>query len=196
MVLPRNNPFAAERLDALEFRPQGVSWEELVARFRQWNYRGLIVGPEGRGKTKLLRRLYDWCREQGQPAGALRLAFAQRRITKQQRAFVADLPDDAVLFVDSLEQLDWIGWWRLRGMTRRLQGLVATSHWRGRLPVLLECRTSLSLLEELVAELTGGDNHSQDMLSQLFDKHRGDVRRCLRALYDWKSVDKETAGNC
>ncbi|HMP79533.1 MAG TPA: hypothetical protein PKD54_08785 [Pirellulaceae bacterium] len=188
MVLPRHNRFAAQHLDALVYCPLNESWEQLTSRLADMNFRALIVGPEGRGKSTLLRGLSAWWMDRGYPAGTLRLAWGQRRLTLPQLDSVEKLPDEAILFVDSLEQLSWFGWRQLKAKSNRLRGILATSHRGGRLPILIECRTTLQLLIDLVKRLTGSaDELDSDFLRALFVRHRGDIRRCLRALYDWES---------
>jgi hypothetical protein len=69
--------------------------------------------------------------------------------------------------------------------TRRAGLLVATLHRPRLLPTLIECRTDLGLLRELVAELAPADAPLlEPRLDELFERHRGNIRLCLRELYD------------
>lgn len=185
MVLPRDNPFRSECMERLPFRLPGLSWNDLIDRWRQLNGRGLLVGPEGHGKSTLLRAMSEWWVGEGHRSLWLRLTFRQRRLTPMQVQSLQQLPDEAAVWVDSMEQLDWWGWRQLRRLTCRLRGLVATSHRPGRLPTLLRCTTSVELLEQLVAELHPPHNRASPLsLAPLFASHRGNIRECLRALYD------------
>src|SRR5437868_15544127 len=64
-VKARDNPFAADRVLRVRYRPQGWTWEQLLARLEQLDYRGAIVGPEGRGKTTLLEDLGERLKGRG-----------------------------------------------------------------------------------------------------------------------------------
>jgi len=178
-----DNPFSAERIDALTLRPRGWTWDGLLARLEELDHRAAVVGPQGSGKTTLLIELER----------RVALATPRIRIDARDPRPVADAfrraPPDAVagrvVLVDGSERLGWFSWWRLRLGWRRAAGLVVTRHAPGRLPTLVEMRTDPALLRELVAELTPGEVDRMGIdLDGLFRRHRGDVRSCLRALYD------------
>jgi hypothetical protein len=84
------------------------------------------------------------------------------------------------VFVDSAEQLGWLGWRELRRLTVAAGALLITTHRRGHLPTVFVCRTSPELLGELVRELTGEPRDC----SALWRRHRGNIRLALRELYD------------
>ena len=63
---PRDNPFTADRLEALPFRlPGGLTWDALLDRCAAAKWRGAIVGPHGSGKTTLLEQLLPRVRARG-----------------------------------------------------------------------------------------------------------------------------------
>ncbi|HSN54305.1 MAG TPA: hypothetical protein VLT32_06515, partial [Candidatus Sulfomarinibacteraceae bacterium] len=94
-------------------------------------------------------------------------------------------PDHAIL-LDGAEQLGWWGWRQVRRATAVAGRLVITSHRPGRLPTILECRTSPGLLAELVRELDPAIGDTVD-LEALFHRHHGNIRLCFRELYDLRS---------
>lgn len=103
---------------------------------------------------------------------------------------VAPLVDYAgardLVSIDGLDCVPPLVWLRLQRATRGIGGLLATSHGKGRLPTVYEYRTSRALLEELVRELVG-EKAAAALAPQceaLLARCRGDVRVCLRALYD------------
>jgi hypothetical protein len=53
----RDNPFSTDRVLQVRYRPQGVTWDALMARLEAFGWRAAIVGPEGSGKTTLLEDL-------------------------------------------------------------------------------------------------------------------------------------------
>src|SRR5688572_2719481 len=131
----RDNPFATDRVLRVRYRPQGWTWEALLERLERLNYRGAIVGPEGRGKTTLLEDLGERLRDQGWGIHQLRLT---RERPVFERRFLRNFLDgigtrDVVLF-DGAEQMSRFAWWRFVRDTRRAKGLVITSHRAGLLP--------------------------------------------------------------
>jgi hypothetical protein len=175
---PCDNPFASSRIDRLKLRPQGFSLEGLIGRLESQSWRGAIVGPRGSGKSTLLEELA------GRVGGALVHVPGNGRPARAGK-LVGSVGPGGLLLLDSSERLSAAGWWSVRLRTRRLRGLVITTHRPGRLPTLVECRTSPQLLMELVGELVPGDVRSlAPLLGPMFDRHNGNLRKCLRELYD------------
>ncbi len=173
----RDNPFRSECVDALAYRAPGFDWQALELRLAAAGGRGAIVGPEGHGKTTLL---LDWVkrrRDEGAEVIFIKLATNQRRLTAPQRELLATT---GFVFVDSAEQLGWLGRRELLRLTARASGLVVTTHRPGCLPTVFTCPSSPQLLDELVRELTGDDT---DCASSWY-RHRGNVRLALREFYD------------
>ncbi|MCU0915380.1 MAG: hypothetical protein MUC88_12565, partial [Planctomycetes bacterium] len=54
----------------------------------------------------------------------------------------------------------------------------------GLLPTLLECSTSPALLETIVDELQPHPVTPVRSLNDLYERHQGNLRECLRELYD------------
>jgi hypothetical protein len=179
-----DNPFAAERIDGLAVRPRGWTWDALLARLTALDSRGAVIGPHGSGKTTLLEEL-------GRRLGPDRSVHV-RILTDGPRPVARTLaylpPSEAVsriVLADGAERLSAMDWWRLRVAWRRASGLVITAHAPGRLPTLVEMRTDPALLRELVMELAPDDaERLAGSLDDLFRRHRGDIRSCLRELYD------------
>jgi energy-coupling factor transporter ATP-binding protein EcfA2 len=167
----QHNPYRVERLHAIAPRLD-EPLTAVLARFAANGRRGVLVGPHGSGKTTLLEALapllgpVTWLR--------LRRAPAENRVALQQ------LPRriSGVLLLDGLEQLGPWDWWRVQ---RRANAILATSHRPGRLPLLRQHNPTAELLAELVRDL--GEEPPAD-LAALFAKRQGDLRACLRELYD------------
>ncbi len=190
IVLARLNPFRSERIEALPFR-DGVrlgdaAAEPLLARFEALGRRGLLVGPHGSGKTTLREALERLLVARGWRVRSLVLA-ADRAIDRSALvALTADASPRDVLSIDGIDRLGWWSWRRVLRAADSAGGVLATSHAPGRLPLLLEHRTSPGLLRELVAELVDAETaeRSSERCEALFARHRGDLRACLRVLYD------------
>ena len=177
MMKARENPFRSERVDALNYRAENFSWEALETTLSKWDGRGAIIGPEGHGKTTLLTQWAHRRTMAGDDVVFLKMAEAQRRLTETQRREVAG---GGWVFVDSAEQLGWLGWRELLRLARHAEALIISTHQPGRLPTLFACRTCPELLAELVAELNG----ERPDCAALWQDHGGNVRTALRQLYD------------
>jgi hypothetical protein len=177
---PAENPFASRRVDQLAYRLAQGTLPDLIRRLEQLGGRGALVGHEGSGKTTLLEEL---ARRLPGAAVLIRLGgCVDRPSAELSRQLPRPVTADHVLLVDAAERLGPLAWLRLRLTARRASGLVITSHHPGRLPTLLECRTSPELLAELVAELAPEECSGE--LDELYLKHGGNIRQCLSELYD------------
>jgi hypothetical protein len=185
-VRAHENPFRAERIEALRFRFLGEDMSALAARFARLGHRGVLVGPHGSGKTTLREELERVLAAEGWRVRALVLDGGGRASWKRLAPLVDDAGARDLVSIDGLDCVPPLVWLRLRRATRGIGGLLATSHRKGRLPTLCEHRTSLALLEDLVCELVGETRAAAlaPRCEALFAQHGGDVRACLRALYD------------
>jgi energy-coupling factor transporter ATP-binding protein EcfA2 len=180
---PADNPFASHRIEGLVYRQDGTTLQDLRQRLEELGGRVAIVGPEGSGKTTLLEEI---ARDLGPPRTMVRIPGSCPRPWRTVRAQLSQpvSPRHAVL-VDGSEQLGAVEWRRLLHRTRRARYLIVTVHRPGRLPTLIECRTDASLLRDLVEELAPADAATlESSLDELFRRHGGNIRLCLRELYD------------
>lgn len=180
---PAHNPFATGRLDGLVFRLHRDTWSEVLTRLERLAFRAGVVGGHGSGKTacleELCRRLVgrgvDARLERARP-GTGRTWSRLRRLQPQPAT---------VVLLDSAEILGPLEWFLVARRTTRWGGCVVTGHRPGRLPTLVECRTSVGLLRDLVDELAPDLALEREVdLAALWALHRGDLRACLLALYD------------
>jgi hypothetical protein len=180
-VLPRDNPFAVQRVLEIRYRfPAGLTWENLLDRLAALNWRAAIMGPHGHGKTTLLEDLAPRLETRGFRVQTISLRESHPRLDRKDRIVLRDLGPQDILFLDGAEQLGWLSWRLLRLRTRRAGGLVITSHRLGLLPTLFECKTTPELLAGIVGELAGAEVDAEE----LYARHGGNVRDALRELYD------------
>jgi energy-coupling factor transporter ATP-binding protein EcfA2 len=192
----RDNPFAVERVLRLRYQFRDDDWSSLLQRLRSLNDRAAIVGPKGSGKTTLLEELAERLSARG-------LRIHRLFLNEQSRAYPADfvrrlsssLGERDIILFDGCEQLSLPAWWRFQWATRRAGGLVITRHLPGRLPTLIECRTTRELFAELVGRLHDPAMLAPDMLDRLFVKHRGNLRDAIRELYDLAASDQALSLN-
>lgn len=186
MLPARANPFRADRIEALRYRLDEAGWQALLERFVAHGRRGVLVGPHGSGKTTLREEIERRLRADGFAVRSLVLGDDRRVAWTDLRTVIAGADAHTVISLDGIDRIPSLLWWRLQRATRHIAGFLATSHVSGRLPLLHRHETSAELVRDLVHELT--DEPTATTLrvrcGALFDHHRGDVRACLRSLYD------------
>jgi hypothetical protein len=185
-VRARDNPFAAQHMQAIPYRLSGATWEELLERLAALRCRAALVGPHGRGKTTLLEELARRLEQRGLRMRPIVLREGDRRLSWMQReTLFRGLIATDVLLVDGAEQLGRLAWLEIRTRSRAAGGLVITSHRPGLLPTLHECRTTPELLAGIVADLVGREEAERlPPCEELLVRHGGNVRDALRELYD------------
>jgi hypothetical protein len=148
--------------------------------------RGALVGPKGHGKTTLLEDLRDVLQQRGWRVHLLRLSQEAPRLPKNVwTQLPRPLTAQDMLMLDGAEQMSLWRWLAFRRHARAAGGLLITTHRPGRLPTLLQCETSPVLLEGIVETLLGELNSEmKNLCATLFRQHHGNVRDCLRTLYD------------
>jgi hypothetical protein len=180
---PADNPFASHRVESLGYRFNGLGRANLCRRLEDLGRRAAIVGPKGSGKTTLLEELAP-----ALPGETVwvRLGGGCRRPWPTARAQLPSpvTPRHAVL-IDGAEQLGPLGWRRFLFATRSAGSLLATLHRPGLLPNLVECRPDRGLLHDLVEDLAPTEApYLASGLDDLYLRHNGNIRLCLRDLYD------------
>ncbi len=182
----RDNPFAVERIAAIRYRPLNMTFDQLLARLHELNYRAAITGPDGSGKTTLLEDLGRTFREKGIGAKAVFVNDTSSFEGPACRRLLADLTRDQIVLLDGADLTRRSDWSLLKRHTiTHAYGLVITSHRRGLLPTLIECATTPALLKEIVAELLPqGHTLTVEYLDNLYERCQGNLRTCLRELYD------------
>ena len=181
----RENPFASTHLERLAFRfPAGLSWDGLLARLAAQQWCASIVGGNGSGKTVLLEQLVPHLEARGFEPVFIRLNAESSmkdkdRLPEKLRAIKAP----SFILLDGAEQLSTRHWLPVRSAAVHAAGFIVTVHRSSRLPVVLELETTHKLLDQLVVDLTGGKLHEGEA-EVIFHRHRGNLRDCLRELYD------------
>jgi energy-coupling factor transporter ATP-binding protein EcfA2 len=189
---PADNPFATHRVEHLPYSGWALSGRDLERRIDALGGKVALVGPKGSGKTTLLEELSDRLER---PTVLVRIQGSDPR---PYRTAIRQLPDPVTplhtILIDSAGQLGTLGWRHFLTRTDHARRLVATLHRPGRLPALLNCTTDLTLLRRLVRELAPAQATVLDStLDDLFRRHDGNIRACLRELYDVCAGRKTTA---
>jgi hypothetical protein len=187
----RDNPFTVERVQTVRYRPFHATLEEILSSLEAMDYRAALVGPDGSGKTTLLEDLDQALTEKGRKT---RLVFVNDTCPlngPRRRELLADVEPDEIVFFDGADVMPRATWLMIkRRLLQEAAGLVITSHRPGLLPTLLECSTTPHLLRQIVDTLQ--PEHQPvptPLLDDLFDRHQGNIRDCLRDLYDAFACD-------
>ena len=186
-MIARENPFCVDRVQAIRYRPLDTTFDEILARLDALDYRAALVGPEGAGKTTLLEDLHDALAERGRRT---RFVFVNDTCPlngPRRRQLLSEVAPDEIVFLDGADALRRPVWLSIkRRLLHEAAGLVITSHRPGLLPTLLECATAPWLLHDIVGALWPQIHPvSAEMLDELYARHQGNVRDCLRDLYDF-----------
>lgn len=186
------NPFATRyvacaRLDARDDRGARRDVGALASRVVSLGGGGAIVGPHGSGKTTLLEQLAD--RLETSAGRVVRVRLRGHGDGRAALVAISGAPRGTVVCIDGWERLGRTG--AVVSIAARWRGvrLIVTSHRHGRLATLVECTTSVALLEALVAELPGyrewfGRDIARSDLETSFRASGGDLRTAMNILYD------------
>jgi hypothetical protein len=182
----RDNPFSVDRIGAICYRPVHGTVDAILARLEQLNNRAAIIGPQGSGKTMLLEQLQQALEHRGVRTQLLFVNDASPLTPAQCRQFLSDLSPRELVLLDGADAIRRSSWLLFRRHTvRHAAGLLITSHRPGLLPTLVECTPTSALLQEIVADLAPPNRPiSPTLLADLYRRHDGNLRACLRDLYD------------
>lgn len=180
----RDNYFSVERVHGIRYRPLNTTFDELLTRLEAMRYRAAIVGPEGSGKTTLLEDLQQALDSKGIETQFVFINDTTPLTGSRRRHLLAQCTPNQVVLLDGADALSRPTWLLLkRAILKRAGGLIVTSHQRLLLPPLIHCQTTADLLTEIVRDLLPL-NQDPGSLADLYTRHRGNLRLCLRTLYD------------
>ena len=182
----RDNPFTVERIGGIRYRPLNTTFDQILTDLDRLNYRGAIVGPEGSGKTTLLEDLQAALNERRFQTRMVFVNDTQPMTDAACRQLLSELSPDEIILLDGADAIARSAWRLLRHRTiLHARGLIVTTHRPSQFPTLIECHTTLDLLKRIVADLLpAGQDIPLELPDQLFAEHKGNIRNCLRDLYD------------
>jgi hypothetical protein len=189
-MTPRQNPFRAERLDALSFVFQDTSTNELLARLEILDFRAAIIGAHGNGKSTLLETLAPHLQTRGWNIHRLFLNSSQRDFSSATWRKINLLRERDFILLDGAEQLSFLQRNQFLRASRFAAGVLLTAHHAGIFPTLYECRSSIRLLKTLVFQLAPDGNENKNFVEELFARHNGNLRDALREMYDFRAREK------
>lgn len=181
----KDNPYRVERIHSLPFLFTDQDFAQFYQVVKDHNFRGAIVGPHGSGKTTLVENLIKEFQSRRIPVTHCRLQDDGKSANESRlRKWIDQASFSSILILDSAGLL---GWWRWRSLFKesaKYKGLIITTHHPGRLITLIKTKPTFETLLSVIAHLELIDPPSKSYLIDLFKKHRGNIRECLRELYD------------
>lgn len=179
-----DNPFNVDRIGAIRYRSLHTTFDEMMDRLDAMDYRAAIVGPEGAGKTTLLEDLQNALEQGGLRTRMVFVNDTSPLDYGTRRQLYAELQSDEVVLLDGADVLGYALWFALKWrILSQAAGLVITAHRPGRLPTLIHCTTTPELLTDIVRDLNP-QAADGELLHDLYHHHQGNIRDCLRTLYD------------
>jgi len=180
------NPFCAEAMHGIAYEPLDGSFGELLGRVEELEYRAAIVGPHGSGKTTLLGQLGEAFGDKGIGTVDVFVNDTSDLSRVELKAVAAEVGPTEVVLLDGADMLSRLAWGGFRRtVLANGGGLIITSHRPTALATLIKCRTSESLLHSIMQQLLGTETRiNRGFVGELFRRNKGDIRRCLRELYD------------
>lgn len=190
MPEPDRNPFSTcyVRPGRLAFRFSEHSGAlQLTRRLLEQGGWGQIVGPHGAGKSTLLHAWLPQLAGAGRDVVWWTLHAGERRLPTGWKTTSREWGPDTLVVIDGYEQLSWWSRQQLKSRCRHMGcGLLVTTHQDAGLPDLLNVRSSLDVVQTLVAELTHGlpTRITAADVTACYQACRGNVRDLFFALYD------------
>jgi len=176
-----------------------LSFDLLYANFRNFDYQSQIIGGHGTGKTTFLLEFMRILMQQGcivhhfclhDRQRFLTDIFWERQISLNDQFKTGVIGKVPITVIDGYEQLSLVEKIRLRRTCRKgRSGLLITTHYPAwRLPVLLRTETTDATLQYIIGhlfrELPDVKPPGNALCQSLFNRHQGNLRNVLFALYD------------
>ncbi|MDA7598197.1 hypothetical protein N8813_04655 [bacterium] len=187
----RENPFEVTRVESLiSFEPTwlNTSWEAILARFGELDFRATIVGPHGSGKSTFLDDFESKLKSEGDfLICRLFLNDEKKSLTQQEKIFLTNCPNHGsiIIFLDGEEQMSYLDRLEFTRVAHGFAGLLTTSHKRKRgTSVLLETKTTPMMLSDFIQRLAPDFSISDHKITDLFEETDGNIREALRKAYD------------
>ena len=179
-----------QRIQRIAYRFETGDWGSQLAALERLHFRAAIVGPQGTGKTTLLRELFVRLRSENRPR-ADHFFLPRKQIEQRQMVTTVQesLRQGRVVLIDGMERLPLA--WRIllfcsAGADARL---VVTAHrplWCPpiRLPTWIYTQSSDNALCYVLRQLEMAQPDIETYARRRLAENGGNIRNVLRELYD------------
>jgi hypothetical protein len=188
------NPFRSARAGEFRYRLGDAGWTRVLGRLEALHYRGAVTGPHGTGKTTFLEDLRVRLEGMGLSTRWIEFQDGYSRADRRRLSHFLDTPDPGTLLM--LDGWDWLplpDQWRVRCSLNPWKGILVTVHRRPPFPTLWETRIQPEIAREMVVHFLNRplDQEEEQLLTDSFTRHNGNIREVLRAFYFFSARGRE-----
>lgn len=183
-VRPCDNPFNAQRIDALPYLEHAIALDDVMHRLAAHHYRGAIVGPHGCGKSAMLAALGPQLQANAlRPLPLFMNSEERGRLPRRWRTAIRSATADDAVLLDGYDLLPrWARLW-VWFASHRAGAVVVTTHQPSVFKAIARPIPTQALLHRLIEHLSPGAMSARD-IETLFRESRGNLRDALRLAYD------------
>lgn len=185
MVTAENNPFSVSKIHNLPYQFSGANMNTILRNWSSQNYRGIIKGNHGVGKSTLLKEIVCHLKRRDEKINYIFLNNKKKLCTIDLINLLR-LDKKFIVVIDGWEQIGFFYKILLYIKFKSLKGFIGTSHQNTIFPVIFEASTDFKTFSDLVMKLIA--EYPEKMLPDLrmlYDKNNGNIRDCLFELYDF-----------
>lgn len=203
-ITARNNPFRTTRVEStILFQPEwlATSWKEILERFKSFRATRTqcsVVGPHGTGKTTFFDGLKQHLEQQD--SEVLRISLHRTVDGRCELPTIpSDVHPDTVILLDSAGVAGWRfsspmsfqqrKQWRTQLKRIAHCQIVESRHRRNSVPVLLQTRSTVTMLETIIRRLDPDWQIPTSAIEAIYRRHKGNIREALRECYDNRAAD-------
>lgn len=128
-IKAKHNPFTAERVHQLEYRPTQITIDEMITKLSRNGNTGAIVGPHGSGKTTLMQHLSKRLSSNGHKIKHVFVNDTNPMTKTARRELSVNLRSSDIVLIDGADQIAPFAWKNLkRRILKANAGLIITTH--------------------------------------------------------------------
>lgn len=183
-VRPCDNPFNAQRIDALPYVEHAIMLDDVMDRLEANGYRGALCGPHGCGKSAMLEALGPRLQAKGLTPVPLFINSDERGpLPKRWLHAMREARADDALLLDGYDLLRPSARLRAQVLSRSAGAVIVTTHRDVAYKTIARPTPSATLLATLIERLSA-EHAKQIDAAALLKSCKGNLRDALRLAYD------------